>query len=93
MTNLTDTDRDAMTRALSFTRSESPVRARQIDSMLIDRPWETVGKFASYHAQTRLLHPDPWEYPPIWISDIDAALNAPDDPRHIPGAAGGCSNA
>ncbi len=25
--------------------------------------------------------------PPVWIIDIDAALNAPDDARNIPGSA------
>jgi hypothetical protein len=26
----------------------------------------------------------PWEAPPVWISDIKAALSAPDDAKHIP---------
>jgi hypothetical protein len=87
MTNLTDLDREALERALTVARSESPARSKQLDAMLKDEPWEQVAKFASYAAQTRLLHLQPWETPPIWITNIEAALKMPDDPRHISGAA------
>jgi hypothetical protein len=33
------------------------------------------------------LHLDPWECPPVWITNLAAALKAPDDARHIPGSA------
>lgn len=84
---LTDVDRDAMTRAIETTRKESPARRRQVDSFLSSRPWERVGRFCTFSCQMDALHLDPWETPPVWIRDIDAALNAPDDARHIPGSA------
>jgi hypothetical protein len=58
------TDRTALERALVACRAESPARAKQIDSMLADRPWEDVAQFASSCAQGRALDLMPWQSPP-----------------------------
>jgi hypothetical protein len=84
---LTDTDREAMRRAIEISRAESPARAKQIDSMLTSQPWESVGRFAAGCAQSRALRVLPWETLPMWVGDIDAALNAPDDARRTREAA------
>ena len=53
-----------------------------------ERPFERVSRFAAFSCQMDSLRLDPFEYPPVWIrGDIDAALNAPDDARHIRNAA------
>jgi len=52
---MTETDQDALERALVACRAESAARAKQIDSMLIDRPWERVAVFAASCAQSRSL--------------------------------------
>lgn len=89
MTNqLTDRDRDALTRALALAHTESRARSHQLDAMLAEgRPWEKVAGFAAYSQQVARLKLQPWEFPPVWITDIDAALNVRDDARHIPGSA------
>lgn len=85
---LTDADIAAMTRAIATARRESPARSRQIDAKLRDEPWARVGKFCSFSCQMNSLRLDPFEWPPVWIrGDIDAALHAPDDARHIRDAA------
>lgn len=86
---LTRTDRLALKASLTAARTEDAGRARQIDGMLADgRAWSEVAKFASYCAQADALHLQPWEFPPVWINDLDQALNAtPDDARHIRNAA------
>jgi hypothetical protein len=58
------TDHDALARALVACRAESTARAKQLDSMLQDRPWETVAAFAAYSAQTGSLGLMPWQDPP-----------------------------
>ena len=45
---MTPIDRHALERALVACRAESPARAKQIDSMLTERPWEGVAQFASF---------------------------------------------
>lgn len=84
---LTDADIAAMTRAIEMCRAESQGRRQQIDAKLRDEKWARVGKFASYAQQTITLHLEPWEWPPIWIRDVEAALHAPDDARRIGDAA------
>ena len=84
---LTDVDRDAMTRAIEMCRSENKGRRQQIDQKLKDEKWRRVGRFAAYSCQIDALHLEPWEWPPIWIRDIDAALLTPNDARRIGDAA------
>jgi hypothetical protein len=84
---LTAADIDAMTRAIEMCRAEGAGRHRQIDAKLKDEKWARVGRFASYCSQTTTLRLEPWETPPIWIRDIDAALHAPDDARRVRDAA------
>jgi hypothetical protein len=83
---LTDADRDAMTRPIEMWRAEKG-RRQQVDAMLTERPWARVGRFAAYCSQTTTLRLEPWEWPPLWIREIDAALHAPDDARRIGDAA------
>ena len=71
-------DRDALTRAMEMARRD-PGRAWQLDSMLEDRSWEEVARFASYVVQGDLLRLYPWETPPESIDENG------DDPRDAAG--------
>jgi hypothetical protein len=55
-------------------------RAKQIDNMLADEPWESVAQFASYSAQNRNLGLMPWQNPPCHarLANLDKPF---DDPR------------
>ncbi|MGX1320508.1 hypothetical protein AB7M17_003961 [Bradyrhizobium sp. USDA 377] len=67
MTNqLSDLDRDALTRAIVYARGESEARSRQIDRMFAERPWEDVAKFCAYNSQIRTLHLSPMQDPPMY---------------------------
>ncbi|MCA1415283.1 hypothetical protein I6F30_29750 [Bradyrhizobium sp. NBAIM20] len=79
--DLSESDRDALKRALNAARSESPARAKQIDAMLRDpsRSWDEIAKFAASCVQTSNLGLMPWQPPPCQIANIDAALAASDD--------------
>ncbi len=68
---MTETDQDALERALVACRAESAARAKQIDSMLIDRPWERVAVFAASCAQSRSLGLQPWQTVPFRASLAD----------------------
>jgi hypothetical protein len=46
-------------------------RARQLDAMLADRPWDEVAQFAAYFCQTKTLHLKPWQIPPCHVADPD----------------------
>jgi hypothetical protein len=79
-TELDAIDRDALERSIAVCRAESPARAKQIDSMLQDTPWERVGVFAASCAQSRSLDLMPWQSLPFRASRAD--LDKPfDDPR------------
>jgi hypothetical protein len=47
MNAIDEIDQAALKRALVACRAQSKARAKQIDSMLADRPWEEVGGFLS----------------------------------------------
>ena len=64
-------DREALTQALAMCRAESDARAWQIDSMLEDRPWAEVARFAASCCQSRSLHLEPWSLPPCSVSEDD----------------------
>jgi hypothetical protein len=74
------TDRTALERALVACRAESSARAKQIDSMLADRPWEDVAQFASSCAQGRALDLMPWQSPPCH-ANLRALSEPFGDPR------------
>ena len=80
-------DHDALTLAIETARKRCRAKREQIDSMLTDRPWREVAEFAAYSCQVDALNLKPWEWPPVWVDDIDAALNAPDDAKRIRSAA------
>jgi hypothetical protein len=77
----------ALEAAIAMARGESAGRAQQIDSMLTTRTWQEVAEFAAYCCQTESLDLKPWEWPPIWITDIEDALSQPEDARRIRSAA------
>src|SRR6478735_5858621 len=64
-------DKDALERALAACRMQDAGRAKQIDSMLADKPWEEVAKFAAYSAQIESLALMPWQNPPCY-ADMSA---------------------
>jgi hypothetical protein len=80
MMNLSQTDLDALERAIAVTRKESAARRQQIDDMLADRDRERVGVFACSCAQSRALRSDPWHTLPMRASLADLDKPA-DDPR------------
>jgi hypothetical protein len=61
-------DREALERCLAAARAENPARAKQIDLMLADQPWEEVAVFAATCAQSRSLDLPPWQSPPFRAS-------------------------
>jgi hypothetical protein len=77
---LTPADEDALKRCLVACRAESAARARQLDSMLADEPWQEVAVFAATCAQMDSLDLMPWQSPPFRANL--AHLNKPfGDPR------------
>jgi hypothetical protein len=77
---MNEIDRDALTSALMACRAEDAGRAKQIDSMLADRPWEDVAQFASSCAQGRALDLMPWQSPPCH-ANLRALSEPFGDPR------------
>ena len=78
---MSPTDRGALEQALKACRAESPARAKQLDAMLSDRPWEEVAQFASYCAQIHALQLMPWQSPPCYPT-----MSALNEPYGDPGA-------
>jgi hypothetical protein len=74
---MTPTDRDALERAIAV----SSARAKQIDQMLSDRPWEEITRFAACSAQIEALQLTPWQSPRCY-----ADMSALDQPFGDPGA-------
>jgi hypothetical protein len=68
---ISDVDREAFTLAIEMARNEDPGRRNQIDDFLRTRSFEEVGRFASYHCQTRALNLPPWQHPPCQIDVVD----------------------
>ena len=91
MNEIDEIDRDALKRALVACRAESPARAKQIDSMLTERPWEGVAQFASCCAQGRALDLMPWQSPPSHANL--GALSNPLAIREPPAKAPSCCDA
>ncbi|MET4034936.1 MULTISPECIES: hypothetical protein [unclassified Bradyrhizobium] len=60
-TNLTDLDREALTRAIAVARRESPTRRKQIDDRLAREPWEVAARYAAFCAQITSMNLEPWE--------------------------------
>jgi hypothetical protein len=85
--SLSRIDHDALRLAIEVARQESPGRAAQIDSKLRDEPMVEVGEFCAYVTQGNALRLEPWECPPCWIDDIEAALRGPDGTKKIRQAA------
>jgi hypothetical protein len=71
-------DRAALTQALAMCRAEDEGRAWQIDSMLEDRPWAEVARFAASCCQCRALKLYPWQSPPCDVDEDgdDGEINA-----------------
>lgn len=69
---ITDTDRDAMTRAISAARGESAARRKQINAKLASQPWEVVGRFAAFSAQIMSLSLQPWESTLVYADTPEA---------------------
>lgn len=57
-------DQEALRRALTMAKAESPGRKEQLESKLAEEPWEKVAAFAASCCQSRNLHLKPWECPP-----------------------------
>ena len=66
----------ALKLAIAAARAEDAGRARQIDSMLKERPRIEVGKFCASVAQSRSLRLAPWEIAPVDLLPGDLS-----DPR------------
>jgi hypothetical protein len=70
MTDLNQTDRDALERCMQIARRD-PSRAQQLQSMLQDAPWNEVAEFAAHVCQYRALHLKPWQSPPCIVDEAD----------------------
>ena len=81
MNTLTKTDIAALDLAIARTLAD-PERTEQVTSMLADRDRVEVGSFCSYHLQTQNLRLKPWQFPPVWIDDVDEALAIPPTQDH-----------
>src|SRR5215472_1607185 len=79
---MTPIDRDALERAITTARLESPGRSEQLDTMLASRPWRKVGEFAAYSCQMDSLHLKPWQWPPCWVDDLVGDIQRGDDGTH-----------
>jgi len=67
---MTETNPDILAlRECMALACREPDRKQRLESMLQDRDWFTVARFASYHVQGRTLGPRPWERPPCAVSD------------------------
>jgi hypothetical protein len=60
---------EALRLAFARFQASSKVRAAQLKSMLKDRPWEDVARFAAYCCQIDALHLKPWQTPPCAVRD------------------------
>ena len=87
---MTPIDRHALERALVACRAESPARAKQINSMLTERPWEGVAQFASYCAQGRALDLMPWQSPPCHANLGAGPLAIREPPAKAPSCCDAC---
>jgi hypothetical protein len=70
---LDDKDTAALTLALTQCRAQNEERARQLDRLLTQRPWQQVARLAAYVCQARNLELKPWETAPCWVLDPDTA--------------------
>ena len=69
--DLTPIDRAALELALEADRSKGDRATRlQLESMLQERPWIEVAKFAAYGRQCDALRLRPWQPPPCW-AEVD----------------------
>jgi hypothetical protein len=87
-TKLTETDFEAMERAIELYRRRDPASREQIDGMLKDRPWREAAELASYGCQCDRLGLRPWQSPPCEVvGDPDDYEYMKDDHRGLRGAA------
>jgi len=71
-TELSETDRDALSRALAMEREHDPAG---VDDDLKHRAWEDVARSAAYAVQIRTLRLKPWQAVPCEAGD--AATDPP----------------
>jgi hypothetical protein len=70
--DLSDDDMDALRKCMEIAKRD-PLRVEQLESMLEDRPWIEVARFACYCVQGDVLRLKLWESPPCSPSDDEAA--------------------
>jgi len=75
-TGLSVVDEEALLLAVETMRALGRLQAAQIDRKLVSESWFEAALFASYYCQTDALSLMPWEWPPLWIDDIDEALRS-----------------
>jgi hypothetical protein len=80
--SLSRIDKDAMRRAIAMVRARDKRSRDHIDSMRRTDPFEEVGTFAASSCQSRNLGLKPWQCPPVWIDNLDAALRLPFDEQN-----------
>jgi hypothetical protein len=73
-TKVSKVDREALKRALVLAKaSDERGRREQIESMQ-ERDWFEAAHFAAYHCQVNALQLRPWQSPPLYGRDADAAV-------------------
>jgi hypothetical protein len=90
---MNEIDRDALERALVACRAQDAGRAKQIDSMPLDEPWERAARFAAYSAQMDSLGLMPWQSPPCQagLNDLNQPLGDARGRRKAPSCSSTCS--
>jgi hypothetical protein len=74
---ITAADRPALELALATYRRRSSVNWRQVAAKLADDGWDETARFCAYAEQCTSLRLKPWQWPPVWIKDIEEALAVP----------------
>ena len=71
--DLSQTDREALERAMEIVRRWMPERAQRMDEVLEHQTWEKAAKYAAYHCQMASLElpQSGLINPPCWIVEDD----------------------
>jgi hypothetical protein len=69
-TELTESDTEALQRALQTVRAESLEDATRLDSLAEQKGWFEAAATAAYRCQVRSLRLKPWHCPPCDCGDI-----------------------
>jgi hypothetical protein len=70
MTEMIETDRDALTRALALARAESESERERFDREEAESGWQWAAESAAYACQCATLRLKVWQAPPMHAGDV-----------------------